>query len=129
MFKIVLVRLLIGLFLLSTVPSVSEGAGRDRMGEQSQRKGKGKKLRKGKKKKKRKKRRRRRRRAQAEEDETPTKGRAQIWGENCGHCHGIRPATEFSDVNWEIIIFHMRIHAGFTEAQAKAVREIMQSSN
>ena len=38
----------------------------------------------------------------------PTKGRAQVWSENCMRCHNMRPPDWYSDAEWEVAMQHMR---------------------
>lgn len=54
---------------------------------------------------------------------------ALVWGNNCGRCHNIRPATERSDKEWLIILMHMRARANLTRHQADAVLAYLQATN
>lgn len=54
---------------------------------------------------------------------------AVVWGNNCGRCHNIRPATERSDKEWVTILMHMRARANLTRHQADAVLAYLQATN
>lgn len=54
---------------------------------------------------------------------------AMFWGNNCGRCHNVRPATERSDAEWAIIVMQMRARANLTGQQAAAVLAYLQATN
>jgi mono/diheme cytochrome c family protein len=54
---------------------------------------------------------------------------AQVWANNCGRCHNIRPPTERTDAQWTIILMHMRARANLTRHQAEAVLAYLQATN
>ena len=54
---------------------------------------------------------------------------ALVWGNNCGRCHNIRPATERTDQEWATILMHMRARANLTRHQADAVLSYLQATN
>jgi hypothetical protein len=68
--------------------------------------------------------------ASAAEEEKPdlTTG-ARLWRQNCGRCHYIRPPSERSDRQWEIIVKHMRLRANLTGSDARAIEEFLKASN
>lgn len=37
-----------------------------------------------------------------------TLGRAELWNAHCTRCHSLRPATEFNQTQWSVIVNHMR---------------------
>lgn len=57
---------------------------------------------------------------------------AEIWRTTCYRCHNRRPATEFTEEQWPVIVDHMRTRAHLTRAEAEAVtaflRELAASS-
>lgn len=54
---------------------------------------------------------------------------AQLWGENCGRCHNIRPITSLDDSHWEVVVQHMRTRALLTEDEAIKITEFLKASN
>lgn len=54
---------------------------------------------------------------------------AQLWGENCGRCHNIRPITSLDDDHWEVAVQHMRTRAGLTEDEAIKIVKFLKASN
>jgi hypothetical protein len=58
-----------------------------------------------------------------------SKGRAQLWSENCGRCHNIRTPTSYSDVEWQVAIHHMRVRGYLTGEEHRRILEYLQASN
>ena len=58
-----------------------------------------------------------------------TKGRAQIWSENCMRCHNMRPPDWYSDAEWDLAMQHMRVRGYLTGQQQKEILELLQASN
>ncbi len=54
---------------------------------------------------------------------------AQLWGENCGHCHNIRPPNSLTDAEWDAVVTHMRTRANLTAIEAEKILEFLQQSN
>lgn len=54
---------------------------------------------------------------------------AKLWADNCGRCHNIRPASEFTDEGWHSVVNHMRVRANLPGDQAEAIKAFLQSSN
>lgn len=52
----------------------------------------------------------------------------QLWGENCGRCHNAPGPGEFSNVNWDIILTHMRVRTNITETEEKKIVEYLKST-
>lgn len=46
---------------------------------------------------------------------------AELWQHTCAHCHNVRPAPEFTEDQWPIIVNHMRTRADLTKAQAEEI--------
>jgi hypothetical protein len=57
------------------------------------------------------------------------KGGAQIWAENCMRCHNMRSPSSYSDTEWEVSVHHMRVIAGLTGEQQRAITEFLKSAN
>ncbi len=57
------------------------------------------------------------------------KSGAQLWGENCQHCHNIPSATSFSADQWETIGMHMQTRALITEKERIKIVEFLQQSS
>jgi hypothetical protein len=56
------------------------------------------------------------------------KSGAQLWGENCQHCHNTPSATSFSGDQWETIGMHMQTRALITEQERNKIVEFLQQS-
>lgn len=56
------------------------------------------------------------------------KSGAQLWGENCQHCHNIPTPTSFSPEQWETIGMHMQTRALITEQERIKIVEFLQQS-
>lgn len=52
-----------------------------------------------------------------------------LWQENCNRCHNYRPATQYSDTEWDVIMHHMRLRANLTATETRKIAEFMKSSN
>jgi hypothetical protein len=59
----------------------------------------------------------------------PQKSGNQLWAENCGRCHNIRPPETFSDAQWAVVVHHMRLRANLTGDEADAILKFLQASN
>ena len=56
-------------------------------------------------------------------------GAAQVWEQNCNRCHNYRPASSYSDVQWTVVMHHMRVRANLTAKEEKQILEFLQASN
>jgi len=54
---------------------------------------------------------------------------AKAWENNCARCHKMREPSEFPDHLWRPIVAHMRVRAGLTGEEAKAILEFLQAAN
>ena len=54
---------------------------------------------------------------------------AQLWSLNCIRCHNLRPASTFSDAEWEIVTHHMRVRANLTAKEHEQILRFLQASN
>ncbi len=59
----------------------------------------------------------------------PAKGGAQLWAENCGHCHNIRPPSSYSPVQWEVAVHDMRVRANLTGEEQRKITEFLQAAS
>lgn len=57
------------------------------------------------------------------------KGGAQLWADNCARCHNNRPATTYSDAEWDVAMHHMRIRANLTPVEHQKLVEFLKSGN
>jgi mono/diheme cytochrome c family protein len=53
---------------------------------------------------------------------------AQLWPVYCNTCHNARPASEFSPVEWNTIMMHMRTQANLPAHDATAILEYLKDS-
>lgn|SRR5574341_2319379 len=54
---------------------------------------------------------------------------ADIYARTCGRCHNARSPLERSDREWSVIMLHMRVRAGLTGKDARAVRDFLVAMN
>ena len=54
---------------------------------------------------------------------------SRLWAQNCTRCHNSRSPAELSPAQWDPVMLHMRIRAGLTAADSRAILEFLQSSN
>jgi hypothetical protein len=73
--------------------------------------------------------------ARAASDPSPAQERrqlflrgAELWPIYCNTCHNARPGSEFSPVEWNMIIMHMRTQANLPPQDAKAILEYLKAS-
>ena len=59
----------------------------------------------------------------------PQKTGVQLWADNCGRCHNIRPPEEFSGAQWDVIVHHMRLRANLTGEEAQEIVKFLQASH
>ncbi len=58
-----------------------------------------------------------------------SKGGAELWAENCTRCHTNRPATVYSDAQWDVAMHHMRVRANLTPVEHRKIAEFLKSAN
>ena len=58
-----------------------------------------------------------------------TKGRAELWTDNCARCHNLRSPDSYSDDQWEVIMHHMRLKANLTEEECRLILEFLKEGN
>lgn len=54
---------------------------------------------------------------------------ARAYSNNCTRCHNVRPPAERTDLQWRIIVNHMRARANLTRTQAESVMVYLQAVN
>ena len=57
------------------------------------------------------------------------KSGAQLWGENCQHCHNTPTPGSFSADQWETIGMHMQTRALITEKERTKIVEFLQTAS
>lgn len=67
--------------------------------------------------------------AVAEEKEGNLVRGAKAWANNCASCHNLRPAKEFRDDQWRVIMSHMRIRADLTGQETRDILKFLQENN
>ena len=67
-------------------------------------------------------------RADASADARPAKGRAQLWAENCQRCHNARPASWYSEREWEVAMHHMFVRGYLTRHEHDSVMEFFRAA-
>lgn len=56
------------------------------------------------------------------------KSGAQLWAENCQHCHNTPSPKSFSGEQWTTIGMHMQTRALITEAERDKIVEFLQQA-
>ena len=56
-------------------------------------------------------------------------GGAQLWAQNCGHCHNLRSPSSYSDAQWEVVALHMRVRANLTVEEHKQILVFLKSTH
>ncbi len=54
---------------------------------------------------------------------------AQLWTQNCGHCHNIRPADSYSNAQWDVAMLHMRIRANLTANESRQILAFLRTAH
>ncbi len=57
------------------------------------------------------------------------KSGAELWGENCGHCHNVRPPDSLTDAEWEVAVTHMRSRANLNGVEAQKIVDFLKTAN
>ena len=57
------------------------------------------------------------------------KGGAEVWAQNCAHCHNIRSPSSYSDAQWEVVMLHMRVRANLTAEEHKKILTFLKSAH
>jgi hypothetical protein len=59
----------------------------------------------------------------------PSRGRTQMWTENCIRCHNARSPGYYSDREWQVAMHHMRVRCSITPKEYEAILGFLQSAN
>ena len=54
---------------------------------------------------------------------------ARLWPVYCAQCHNARPGSEFSPVQWDSILMHMRTLPNLPAKDARAILEYLKLSH
>jgi len=60
---------------------------------------------------------------------TSAPGGAQLWAQNCQHCHNPRSPSSYSDAQWEVAMMHMKHQARLTAGESKTILEFLKAGN
>jgi hypothetical protein len=52
-----------------------------------------------------------------------------LWAQYCGLCQNAHPGSEFTRLEWETLMLHMRVRANLPAEDAEAMRVYLQSSH
>jgi hypothetical protein len=58
----------------------------------------------------------------------PRRGRTQMWAQNCNRCHNARPASWYSQREWEVAMHHMHVRGYLTGEEARGIMEFFRAS-
>ena len=67
--------------------------------------------------------------ARVEPERTATRGRAQMWTQNCIRCHNARAPGYYSDREWQVAMHHMRVRCSLTKDEYDAILSFLESGN
>lgn len=67
--------------------------------------------------------------APAEKTVGAAQNAAQLWAQNCGHCHNIRSPASLSDSQWDVVMLHMRIRGNLTAEEHKQILAFLRSAH
>lgn len=59
----------------------------------------------------------------------PGLGGAQLWTQNCGHCHNLRSPDSYSDAQWEVAMLHMRVRANLTAEEHEKILAFLKTAH
>ena len=54
---------------------------------------------------------------------------AQLWAQNCGHCHNFRSPNMYSDAQWDVIVLHMRVRGNLTAGEHQQILAFLKSAH
>ena len=57
------------------------------------------------------------------------KGGAQLWAQNCGHCHNLRSPSSYADAQWEVVALHMRVRANLTAEEHTKIVAFLKTAH
>lgn len=56
-------------------------------------------------------------------------GGADLWAQNCVHCHNVRSPSSYSDAQWEVVMLHMRVRANLTAEEHRRILAFLKSAH
>ena len=62
-------------------------------------------------------------------DSTSLAADEKMWAQQCGQCHNLRPPSEYSDAQWAVVVFHMRVRVPLTGEEQQKILEFLKASN
>ncbi len=54
---------------------------------------------------------------------------AELWAQNCVHCHNVRSPSSYSDAQWDVAMLHMRVRANLTADEHRAILAFLKSAH
>jgi hypothetical protein len=54
---------------------------------------------------------------------------SQLWEQSCARCHYMRPPRWYSDSEWDVAMFHMRVQLNLTADEQKKILKYLQAAN
>lgn len=54
---------------------------------------------------------------------------SELWAQNCRRCHNFRSPSEYTDGEWDVVMFHMRVRANLTANEHELIRTFLKASN
>ncbi len=60
---------------------------------------------------------------------SPVAAGGKMWAQKCGQCHNFRAPSEYSDIQWEVAVFHMRLLVPLTGEEQREILEFLKVSN
>ena len=57
-----------------------------------------------------------------------TRGRTQMWAENCNRCHNARPASWYSRREWAVAMHHMQVRGYLTGDETRGITEFFHAT-
>jgi len=54
---------------------------------------------------------------------------AELWSNNCRHCHNYRPPSSLSSDQWEVALTHMRFRCSLTAKEARKIVEFLKNAH
>ena len=52
-----------------------------------------------------------------------TRGKTQMWAENCNRCHNARPASWYSRREWAVAMHHMQVRGYLSGEETRGITE------
>ena len=56
-------------------------------------------------------------------------GAAQLWAQNCAHCHNLRTPSAYSDMQWDVVSLHMRVRGNLTADEHRTILAFLKSAH